>query len=67
MQEQENTTVWTCDGCGKEYLQRENGDLPLGYYGSFMHHHGLGGDGGDFFACRRACLAKAFDAAEMNR
>jgi hypothetical protein len=55
--------VHTCDGCGTERYAAEDGELPHGFHGNVMEISKSGGDGGEFYACRSACIRKAVVAA----
>ena len=55
---------FTCDGCGAEALVEVGDELPYGYHGSHMHISAYGGNGGTWYACKRACIVKAVERAE---
>jgi hypothetical protein len=49
---------WVCDGCGKTF-HGEPGLNFLGIQGNVNEHGPTGGWGGEWFACKRACIRKA--------
>jgi len=54
-------TRYTCDNpdCEKEVLTDTPEDIIGWYFGSVIHHHLTGGDGGDWVACSKKCIQKA--------
>lgn len=59
MQRVVELTEHTCDGCGKQWHCDEYDDIPLGFHGSVVWHHGAGGHGADWFGCSEKCIRKA--------
>jgi hypothetical protein len=61
---EKSVVIVTCDGCHREYIVDEDGELPQGYHGTVFHITGGGGSGREeWFACRERCIAKAVKAA----
>ena len=49
---------WVCDGCGKTFHGEPGLDF-FGLTGTVGEYATWGGNGGDWFACKRACIKKA--------
>lgn len=50
---------WTCDGCGSTEITIDD-EPALGLYGEVIETtKTYGGVGGEWFACKRSCVAKA--------
>lgn len=60
-------TEFTCDGCGRTAVVDVDVDgLPTGYHISVTEVTGAGAAGGDVYACRRSCILKAVDVADVD-
>lgn len=61
MKETRTVEVYICDACGRE-VQSDNsfeGEPAWGYHGQVMEIGSFGGNGGEFFACRKSCIKTA--------
>lgn len=61
-QQHVEASIYTCDnpGCGKEFIQIAEDELPYGYYLDVSHISGAGGDGAqNVFACKKSCILPA--------
>lgn len=49
---------YTCDGCGKVVLQRHSDEI-MGVSGNVVEISEYGSHGGEWYACKRACVRNA--------